>query len=302
MKRFFPAFVLNLGIAAPLCVCGCGGSWTSGDDSAAVSCDLGEWYGGTPSKLAVSSDEESLYILDRNGTVYGYGRNDSRVCAFESNSGFASYGALALGFADDIAPAGSYLYYDDGLEVRRYNDSSWTCGVSPSSMAVNASSIAVAGDYTLADYKLTSSGCTKKATSFVNAERPLAVAADDQYVITAESVTGSGSPERLVIYDRSSGSVEARSALSELDSSELHFCEATRLRLGNGYILLLDAKCGYIGVFDYNGTLSHRLDLSDFGIRSPEDIAVAGDVLYILNGSSVRTLYRLDFATYSWDH
>ncbi|MFA6623795.1 MAG: hypothetical protein WCS54_06750, partial [Fibrobacteraceae bacterium] len=135
MKRFFPAFVLNLGIAAPLCVCGCGGSWTSGDDSAAVSCDLGEWYGGTPSKLAVSSDEESLYILDRNGTVYGYGRNDSRVCAFESNSGFASYGALALGFADDIAPAGSYLYYDDGLEVRRYNDSSWTCGVSPSSMA-----------------------------------------------------------------------------------------------------------------------------------------------------------------------
>jgi hypothetical protein len=29
---------------------------------------------------------------------------------------------------------------------------------------------------------------------------------------------------------------------------------------------------------------------------------VAGDVLYILNGSSVRTLYRLDFATYSWDH
>lgn len=302
MRRFFSAFVLNLGIAAPLCVCGCGGEWTAGDDSAAVSCDLGEWYGGTPSKLAVSSDEESLYVLDRDGTVYGYGRNDSRVCAFESNSGFASYGALTLGLVDDIALAGSYLYYDAGLEVRRYNDSSWTCGVAPSSMAVNASAMAVAGGYTLADYKFTSSGCTKKATSFVNAERPLAVAADDRYVVTAESVTGSGSPERLVIYDRSSGSVEARSALSSLDSSELHFCEATRLRLGNGYILLLDAKCGYVGIFDYNGTLSHRLDLSDVGIRSPEDIAVAGDVLYVLNGSSVRTLYRLDFATYSWDH
>lgn len=302
MRCFFSAFVLNLGIAAPLCVCGCGGEWTAGDDSAAVSCDLGEWYGGTPSKLAVSSDEESLYVLDRDGTVYGYGRNDSRVCAFESNSGFASYGALTLGLVDDIALAGSYLYYDAGLEVRRYNDSSWTCGVAPSSMAVNASAMAVAGGYTLADYKFTSSGCTKKATLFVNAERPLAVAADDRYVVTAESVTGSGSPERLVIYDRSSGSVEARSALSSLDSSELHFCEATRLRLGNGYILLLDAKCGYVGVFDYNGTLSHRLDLSDVGIRSPEDIAVAGDVLYVLNGSSVRTLYRLDFATYSWDH
>jgi hypothetical protein len=55
-----------------------------------------------------------------------------------------------------------------------------------------------------------------------------------------------------------------------------------------------------VGVFNYDGTLVHRLDLADLGIRSPADIAVAGDVLYILNGSTYNGLYRLDFATYSW--
>ncbi len=279
----------------------CEGEWSDGDRSAAVACDLGDWSHGTPYKLAISSDEASLYVLDQYSTVYRLTRNEARTCAFEADPTFASFGALSLsGIIDDIALAGSFLYYSDGIGVLRYDDEDWSCDVSANSMAVQASSMVLAPKAGLSDYKFTATGCTKQSTSFSGVTRVHTVAANASMVVTAESVAGtSGSPERLSVYDRA-GVVKYRTALSSLEESELHFCSATRIRLGSSYILLFDKECGYVGVFNYDGTLVHRLDLADLGIRSPADIAVAGDVLYILNGSTYNGLYRLDFATYSW--
>ncbi|OIP51244.1 MAG: hypothetical protein AUK31_04510 [Fibrobacteres bacterium CG2_30_45_31] len=282
----------------------CGGEWTSSDNSEAYSCDLGDWSGGTPSRLAVSGDAETVYVLDNYSTVYRYGVNAARKCAYELDRSVTTDGAITLsGFADDIALAGTFLYYNNGIRINRYDDDAWSCDVTTHSMAVQASSMVVGKTAGLEDYDFSSTGCTKQSTSFSGVTRVHTVAANASIVVTAESVTGvSDPPTSISIYDRSTGSVSYRSALSANEDSEMHFCSATRLRLGSSYILLLDAECGNLGVFDYQGTFVHRLDLADLGIRSVADIAVVGDVLYILNGSSYHPLYRLDFSTYSWEN
>ena len=92
-----------------------------------------------------------------------------------------------------------------------------------------------------------------------------------------------------------------RAALAASDTNNsLHFCSATRVRFGATFFALLDAECGYLGVFNLSGGLQYRMDLTEIGVRNAVDIDIIQDDLYILTSSTVNPLIYLDLASYAF--
>lgn len=278
----------------------CGGEWTSGTGPK-VSCRFSDVPFSSAKAISLSADGEALYVLDIYGSVYAFDRNDARVCAFEPARTPENPDArLPIHSAEKIERVGSFLYYHDGISLLRDDDGDWNCDVSLSSMALTASYIyGAASSAGITKLKIDADGCSKTGTSFA-ASRVMALDVRSETVATVETSGAlSDAPERFSLYG-SDGSLRARTALSGDTASSLSFCSATRLRLGAAFAVLLDAKCGYLGVFDLSGGLLHRLRLSDMGIRNAMDIDVIDDDLYILASSLVVPLYLLDLASYAF--
>lgn len=275
----------------------CGGEWVSGDR--AVSCDISEVLFGTASRIATAPDAGTLYVLDRFGNVYAYGKNRARVCAFEPDRSLESDAKMPVSMAKDIDFAGSSLYYSDGVSILRAGDGDFSCDVSPNAFAATPSHIYYAPSAGIQKVKIGSSGCTKTGTSFP-AARVVAMDAEAETVVTAETSGAiSDPPERISAYD-ANGNILFRSALSGDFSNSHFFCEASRIRIGATFIALLDAECGILGIFDLSGGLLHRLELSEWGIRNPVDMDLSGDDLYLLTTSSAEPLRFLDFAAFAF--
>lgn len=291
--------VLNL-VLLCLCMVSCGGEWTAGDSST-VNCSLSETPFSSAERLSLSADGESLYILDRFNDVYAYNRNDARVCAFElARTTENSDAKVPTSMAQEIEKVGSWLYYYDGISVLRSHDEDWTCDVSLNAMALTASYIYYAPSSGLGKLKIQSTGCAKTGTSY-SATRVMALDARSDLVVAVETSGAlSDPPQRVSVYD-ADGGVQARAALAASDTSNsLHFCSATRVRLGAAFFALLDSKCGYLGVFNLSGGLEHRMDLSEIGARNAVDIDVIQDDLYILTSSTVNPILYLDLASYAF--
>ena len=132
---------------------------------------------------------------------------------------------------------------------------------------------------------------------FPGALRILAVAASSGKVATVESVTGFASnPERLVVYSTESSSTPFRHALSDVESSETYFCSATKLLFFNSGILLFDKECEKLGVFDREGYFINSIQLQDFKIRAPIDMAVFDNEVYFLTKNSFDFGYKLEIS------
>lgn len=278
----------------------CGGEWTNGDGPK-VSCRFSDVPFSTAREITLSADGEALYVLDIYGSVYAFNRNGARVCAFEPVRTPENPDArLPVTAAEKIQNVGSFLYYYDGISLLRYDDAKWNCDVSLSSMALSASYVYGAASAGISKLKIGAGGCSKTGTSFP-AARVMALDARAGMVATVETSGAlSDAPERFSLYD-ADGSLRARTALaSGENANSLSFCSATRLRLGSAFAVLLDAKCGNLGVFDLSGGLLHRQKLSDMGVRNAVDIDVLGDDLYILTSSLVEPLYFLDLASYAF--
>jgi hypothetical protein len=291
--------VLNL-VLLCLCMVSCGGEWTAGDSST-VNCSLSETPFSSAERLSLSADGESLYILDRFNDVYAYNRNDARVCAFElARTTENSDAKVPTSMAQEIEKVGSWLYYYDGISVLRSHDEDWACDVSLNAMALTASYIYYAPSSGLGKLKIQSTGCAKTGTSY-SATRVMALDARSDLVVAVETSGAlSDPPQRVAVYD-ADGGVQARAALAASDTSKsLHFCSATRVRLGAAFFALLDSKCGYLGVFNLSGGLEHRMDLSEIGARNAVDIDVIQDDLYILTSSTVNPILYLDLASYAF--
>ncbi len=278
----------------------CGGEWTSGDGPK-VSCRFSDIPFSAPKEISLSADGEALYVLDIYGSVYAFGRNAARVCAFEPARTSENPDArLPVTAAEKIEKVGSFLYYYDGISLLRNGDAKWNCDVSLSSMALSTSYIYGAASAGILKLKIGADGCSKTGTSFP-AARVMALDARAGIVATVETSGAlSDAPERFSIYD-ADGSLRVRTALASGDTANsLAFCSAARLRLGSTFAVLLDTKCGYLGVFDLSGGLLHRLKLSDMGVRNAVDIDLLDDDLYILTSSLVYPLYFLDLASYAF--
>ncbi len=278
----------------------CGGEWTSGSGPK-ISCRFSDVPFSSAKEVSLSADGEAIYVLDIYGSVYSFARNSARVCAFEPARTPENPDArLSVHSAEKIEKVGSFLYYYDGISILRDGDGEWTCDVSLSSMAITASYVyGAASTAGISKLKIGPEGCSKTGTSFA-ASRVMALDARAETVATVETSGAlSDAPERFSVYD-ADGSLRARTALSSDTASSLFFCSATRLRLGSAFVVLLDAKCGYLGVFDLSGGLLHRLSLFEAGIRNAVDIDVLGDDLYILASSLAVPLYFLDLASYAF--
>ncbi len=278
----------------------CGGEWTSGSGPK-VACRFSDIPFSTAREISLSADGEALYVLDIYGSVYAFNRNGARVCAFEPARTPENPDArLPVTAAEKIEKVGSFLYYYDGISLLRADDAKWNCDVSLSGMALTTSYLYGAASAGIAKLKIGADGCSKTGTSFP-AARVMALDARAGMVATVETSGAlSDAPERLSIYD-ADGSLRVRTALALGDTANsLAFCSATRLRLGSAFAVLLDAKCGYLGVFDLSGGLLHRQKLSDMGVRNAVDIDVLDDDLYILTSSLVEPLYFLDLASYAF--
>ncbi len=276
----------------------CTGEWVSSDR--AVSCDVSDVLFGTARQVAAAPDAETLYILDRFGNVYAYGKNPARVCAFEPDRSAESDAKTPVSMAQDIDFAGTFLYYSDGISILRTGDGDFSCDVSSNAFAATPSHLYYAPSAGIQKVKIGSSGCTKTGTSFP-AARVMAIDAESETVVTAETSGAlSDPPERISAYD-ANGNILFRSALSSGDSSHSHFfCSASRIRIGATFIALLDAECGYLGIFDLSGGLLHKQKLSEWGIRNPVDMDLTGDDLYILTTSSAEPLRFLEFASFAF--
>ncbi|MBP5247785.1 MAG: hypothetical protein J6Z31_08010 [Fibrobacter sp.] len=278
----------------------CGGEWTAGD-SVEVKCDLSEVPFSSAERLSLSADGESLYILDRYNKVYAYNRNGARVCAFElSRTPENSDGRIPVSMAQEIEKVGSWLYYYDGISVMRYDDEDWACDVSLNAMALTTSYIYYAPSSGLGKLKIQSTGCAKTGTSY-SATRVMALDAKSDWIVAVETSGAlTDAPQRVSIYDED-GAVKARAALAASDTNNsLHFCSATRVRLGSTFFALLDTKCSYLGVFNLSGGLQYRMDLAEIGARNAVDIDVIQDDLYILTSSTVNPILYLDLASYAF--
>ena len=166
-------------------------------------------------------------------------------------------------------------------------------------MAITASYIYGAASAGIAKLKIGVDGCSKTGISFP-ASRVMALDARAGLVATVETSGAlSDAPERFSLYD-ADGSLRGRSPLSPDTANSHSFCSATRLRLGATFAVLLDSKCGYLGVFDLSGGLRYRQRLSDMGIRNAVDIDVLDDDLYILSSNRGVPLYFLDLASYAF--
>ena len=283
-----------------LCFISCGGEWIAGDSSK-VSCNLSEVPFRSAQKISLSSDGETLYILDRYNDVYAYTRNDARTCAFELlRTSENPDGEIPVNMAQDIAKVGSWLYYYDGISVLRYDDEDWMCDVSLNAMALTASYIYYAPSAGLAQLKMNSTGCVKTGISY-SATRVMALDVMSDWIVAVETSGAlTDSPERVSIYD-ADGGVRTRAALAANDiNNSLHFCSATRVRFGATFFALLDAACGYLGVFNLSGGLQYRMDLTEIGVRNAVDIDIIQDDLYILTSSTVNPLIYLDLASYAF--
>lgn len=279
----------------------CGGEWTAGD-SPKVSCRFSDVPFATATRLSLSADGELLYVLDRHASVYAFNRNAARVCAFEPARTPENPDArIPVPMAEDIEKVGSFLYYYDGISLLRYDDGNWNCDVFFQAMALTTSDIyAAKSSAGIEKMKIGPGGCSKTGSSF-SAARVMALDARAGIVAAVET-SGSlaDAPERFSVYD-ADGTLRTRTALASGNSSNsLAFCSATRLRLGAAFAVLLDAKCGRLGVFNLSGGLEHRLELSDLGIRNAVDIDVVDDDLYILTSGVVEPLYFLDLASYAF--
>ncbi|MDR1759827.1 MAG: hypothetical protein LBR60_04800 [Fibrobacter sp.] len=276
---------------------GCYGEWSSAGDPGVYRCSLDTWWGTSPVRAANAG--EYLYILDNSANVYRYTFDPSRECAYEWDRNFASLGTASLsGFADDIAFAGTSLYWNTGNTIELYGDDLWNCSINSGEMALTASAALVGGRNGVREYRFNASGCTPSGAAFSGAAFVLAIDTDGSRVFTAEALALSETaPERLVIYDRAGGNALIRTALSPLAESEMHFCSATRIRRSNAGILLLDSECETLGVFDDNGIFQKRIDLKAHGIRSAKDLYVSGNDAYILTASSLYLSYRLSLGT-----
>lgn len=278
----------------------CGGEWTSGTGPK-VACRFSDVPFSSAKEISLSADGEALYVLDIYGSVYAFDRNDARICAFEPARTPENPDArLPVRSAERIERVGSFLYYYDGISLLRDGDADWNCDASLSSMALTASWIyGAASSAGISKWKIDADGCSKAGTSFA-ASRVMALDVRSETVATVETSGAlSDAPERFSVYG-ADGSLRARTALSGDTASSLSFCSATRLRLGATFAVLLDAKCGYLGVFDLSGGLLHRLRLSDEGIRNAVDIDVLDDDLYVLTSSIAVPLYFLDLASYAF--
>lgn len=278
----------------------CGGEWTRGETSK-VSCRFSEVPFSSAKSLSVSDDGETLYVLDRYGSVYAFARNGARVCGFEAlRTQENSDAKIPVSGAENIERVGSFLYYYDGISLLRYDSPDWTCDVSLAGMALTTSYAYVASTSAgIRKLKLLSSGCSKTETSFA-ASRVMALdARADEIAAVETSGALSDAPERFSLYD-ADGTLLTRTALSADTANSLHFCSATRLRLGASFAVLFDAKCGYLGVFNLSGGLEHRLKLSEIGIWNAVDVDIFADDLYILTSSVAVPLYFLDLASYAF--
>ena len=277
----------------------CGGEWTSGDGPK-VSCRFSDVPFSAAREISLSADGETLYVLDNYGSVYAFDRNAARVCAFEPARTPENPDArLPVRMAEKIEKAGSFLYYYDGISLLRYDDAEWNCDVSLSGMAITASYIYGAASAGIAKLKIGVDGCSKTGISFP-ASRVMALDARAGLVATVETSGAlSDAPERFSLYD-ADGSLRGRSPLSPDTANSHSFCSATRLRLGATFAVLLDSKCGYLGVFDLSGGLRYRQRLSDMGVRNAVDIDVLDDDFYILSSNRGVPLYFLDLASYAF--
>lgn len=289
-------FGILLGLA--LLAVSCGGEWTD-RESGAVACDFSEMPSSSVKRLSISSDGEDLYVLDKYGSVYRFVKNPARTCAFElARTPENSDGKVEVSMAQEIDAVGSYLYYYDGISLLRSLDEDWSCDISTGTFGMTVSNIYAAGNSGLKAYRVQAKGCVTSGVSFA-AMRVMALDARSDLIAAVETAGAlSDSPERLVLY-RSDGSAEMRAALSADTASSLHFCSATRVKLGPAFIALLDSKCGTLGVFNLSGGLLHRLELATLGIRNPIDIDLVGNDLYVQTSSTMRPLYWLDFATFA---
>ncbi len=293
MRKILPAAAFLFSLLGS----GCGSEWSSAENSGVYRCSLDTWWGTSPVRAAIAG--EYLYVLDNSADVYRYTLDPSKECGYEWDRSFASLGSVSLpGFADDIAFAGTSLYWNTGNSIERYGDDLWNCNISSGEMALTASAAFVGGRNGIREYRLSAADCAPQNTSFSGAAFILAIDTDGARVFTAEALTLSETaPERLVIYDRHTGNELIRTALSLLEESEMHFCSATRIRRSNAGILLLDSECGTLGVFDDNGIFRKRIDLKAHGIRDARDLYVSENEAYILTSSSLYLSYRLSLGS-----
>ena len=261
-------------------------------------CSLDVWNGHSKAKITAGSDDD-FYVLDDFSKVFHYKRDPSRICAWNIDNSFGSFGEVSLnGFAEDMDYNGSSLYYYDGISLLRSGDDSFEC-------AENAlgKNFALSGKYLVSGdlkglnlFELTASGCKKANVTFSGALRVSAIAIKGNLIATTESIsTELKNPERLVVYDLN-GFTPVRNALSGNENSEMYFCSASRLRFFNTGILLLDKECGKLGVFDLDGRFIKSLFLADFKIRAVEDMEVLGNEVYFLTNASFYLTYRVELA------
>lgn len=250
----------------------------------------------SPLRLVFGESGEA-YILNEFSLVYRYNRDPSRLCAFELDREFSSFGSLRLpGFAEEIDYYGYSLFYHDGISLRKAEDESFECTLAKNLFAIENGKI-ITGENSLEQLELTSKGCSSLNVDFPGALRILAVAASSGKVATVESVTGFASnPERLVVYSTESSSTPFRHALSDVESSETYFCSATKLLFFNSGILLFDKECEKLGVFDREGYFINSIQLQDFKIRAPIDMAVFDNEVYFLTKNSFDFGYKLEIS------
>ncbi len=260
-------------------------------------CALDSWNGHSPSRVATDVDG-AFYVLDDFSKVYRYVRDPARLCAFNLDREFASFGELSLpGFTDDIDFYGSFLYYDDGISLRRAGDDEWECSQVDKFFDVSSAGISSGYLHGPSLYRVTAAGCKSSGVEFPGSLRVQAVASDESRLATVESVTGEAeTPTRLTVYSLSGDFSPIRNALSKVSDSDGYFCSATRLRFFNTGILLFDAECGKLGVFNRDGAWLQTLSLADLGVRSPKDMAVVGNEVYFLTETSFYLAYRLELA------
>lgn len=290
--------LLSLSVTFAILICGCSEDFLSGSQEYRASrCPLDEWNGHNP--LRFSFDESGdAYVLDDFSTVYHYHRDPSRLCTFELNRDFASFGMFRLpGFADEIEYYGYSLYYYDGISLRKADNEEFDCSEAEGLFDVEGGHVVSGSNTGLRMLKLTADGCSSTNINFPQALRVHALAASSDKVASVESISGPGAPpERLVVYSTDSSSSPFRHALSDVENSEMYFCSATRLAFFNSGILLFDKECGKLGVFDREGYFINSLNLKDFGVRSPVDMGVWENQVYFLTETSFNLTYRLELA------
>lgn len=275
----------SLSLAFSLLLYACSDSTWSDQDSqtVVVSCAFSDPLpsGRTPLRAALSGDGGSLYVLDDMSTVYRYAYDELGACRWSLDGDWQSGGSLSLsGFVEDVDMGGSALLWMDGASLGGLHHEQCYAQRGAFAAAPSGLGFAVGNQGGIHAWTLRDSSCSR-ASPGLGLQPVLALDQDGDGYYAVEG-TGTGLPERLVLYD---GKEQAlwREPFSVIPGEEEYYCSATRLRVGHAGIFLLDAECGRLGVYDVDGRFRKTLDLNALGISSPLDIMPSPEGgLYVL--------------------